>query len=74
MTMITAAAIEDGTWTTRIPSLRDYALKYTRELEAAGKYQVMAWSPHCEIGTWGHNVQEDLAVAHQMRPPLTFHG
>ncbi len=63
MTLITADAIEDGTWTTRIPSLRDYALKYARSLEAAGKFQIMAWSLHCLIGTWGHNVQEDLAKA-----------
>lgn len=61
MTMITADAVEDGTWTTRIPSLRDYALQYARDLEAAGKYVIMAWSTHCVIGTWGHNVEETLA-------------
>lgn len=63
MTLISVDEIEDGTWTTRIPTLRKYALKYARDLEAGGNYQIMAWSPHCEIGTWGHNVEDTLADA-----------
>ncbi|MEX0918001.1 MAG: hypothetical protein WDZ93_02505 [Candidatus Paceibacterota bacterium] len=63
MTLISADAIADGTWSTRIPALRDYALKYARDLEATGRYQIMAWSPHCLIGTWGHNIETELAGA-----------
>ena len=63
MTMIPAAAIEDGTWTTRRPEQRAYAINYAKQLEATGKYSVMVWPPHCLIGSWGHNVQSDLAAS-----------
>ena len=63
MTMISAASIEDGTWTPRLPNLRDYALGYAKQLETDGKYVIMVWPPHCLIGTWGHNVQADLAAS-----------
>ncbi len=63
LTIISAAAIKDGTWTPRRPELRDYTIGYAKELEANGKFQIMVWPPHCLIGTWGHNVQPDLAAA-----------
>lgn len=63
MTIISSDAIRDGTWAPRRPELRQYALKYATDLEAAGKYQIMVWPPHCLIGSWGHNVQSDLAAA-----------
>lgn len=63
MTMIPATSIEDGTWTPRRPEFRDYAIDYAKALEAAGKYTLMVWPPHCLIGTAGHNVQADLMGA-----------
>lgn len=63
LTMISASAIKDGTWTPRLPELRTYAIGYAEALEAAGKYTLMVWPPHCLIGSWGHNVQSDLASA-----------
>ena len=63
MTMISAESIKDNTWTPRIPSLREYAIGYAETLEAAGKYALMVWPAHCLIGSWGHNVQSDLAEA-----------
>lgn len=63
MTMISAASIEDGTWTPRLPNLRDYTINYAKQLETDGKYVIMVWPPHCLIGSWGHNVQSDLAAA-----------
>ena len=63
MTKIPAASIEDGTWTPRLPDLRTYAIGYAKQLEADGKYTIMVWPPHCLIGSWGHNVQSDLAAA-----------
>lgn len=63
MTMISAQAIEDGTWTPRLPNYRDYAIDYAKQLEADGKYTLMIWPAHCLIGSWGHNVQDDLAAA-----------
>ncbi len=62
-TIISAESIKDGTWVPRRPELRSYAIGYARQLEADGKYQVMVWPPHCLIGSWGHNVQSDLARA-----------
>lgn len=63
MTMIPAASIEDGTWTPRRPEFRDYAIDYAKALEAAGKYTMMVWPPHCLIGTNGHNIEATLAAA-----------
>tara|TARA_B100000508_G_scaffold31981_1_gene24605 strand:+ start:41058 stop:41867 length:810 start_codon:yes stop_codon:yes gene_type:complete len=63
MTMITADSIEDGTWSPRRPDMRDYCIEYAKALEAAGKYTLMVWPPHCLIGSWGHNVQGDLSAA-----------
>lgn len=63
MTMISSAAIVDGTWTPRLPNLRDYCIGYAKQLEADGKYTIMVWPPHCLIGSWGHNIQSDLATA-----------
>ena len=65
MTMISAQSIKDGTWSPRIPAaeLRTYAIGYAEALEAAGKYTLMVWPPHCLIGSSGHNVQKDLYAA-----------
>lgn len=63
MTMISAEAIKDGTWTPRNPRFRQYTIGYAEALEAAGKYTLMVWPPHCLIGSWGHNVQSDLAAS-----------
>lgn len=32
-------------------------------LEAGGRYQLMVWPVHCEIGTWGHNLEATLRAA-----------
>jgi nicotinamidase/pyrazinamidase len=63
LTIISSSAIADGTWTPRQPALRAYALGYAKELEAKGKFSLMVWPPHCLIGSWGHNVQSDLAAS-----------
>lgn len=63
LTIITASAIKDGTWTPRRPDLRGYALGYATELEAKGKFSLMVWPPHCLIGSWGHNIEANLAAS-----------
>lgn len=63
MTIISAEAIKDGTWTPRRPELRDYAVQYAEDLAQGGKFQLMVWPPHCLIGSWGHNIQADLSAA-----------
>lgn len=37
---------------------------YLDALEAGGRYTHMVWTPHCEIGTWGHNVHADVRAAY----------
>ncbi|CDG84724.1 cysteine hydrolase [Janthinobacterium agaricidamnosum] len=38
-------------------------LAYLDALEAAGRYTLMVWPVHCEIGSWGHNVHDDVRSA-----------
>jgi nicotinamidase/pyrazinamidase len=37
---------------------------YLAGLEAAGRYTLMVWPTHCEIGSWGHNVHADVRAAY----------
>jgi nicotinamidase-related amidase len=39
-------------------------LTYLDELEARGRYTLMVWPVHCEIGSWGHNVHADVRAAY----------
>ncbi|MHC2250956.1 nicotinamidase/pyrazinamidase [Bradyrhizobium embrapense] len=61
-TMITNADIKSGMWEPRNQSLRRRMLDYTAALEAAGKFVLMIWPEHCVIGSWGHNVVDDLRL------------
>lgn len=62
-TLITADDIEAGIYSPRDPGQRERSLSYVKALEAAGKYKLFIWPPHCRIGTWGHGVQENLMDA-----------
>ena len=60
-TIISAADIEAGMWTTRNPNLRTRMLGYAQSLEsAADHYKICVWPTHCVIGSWGHNVHPVL--------------
>lgn len=48
----------------RRPEALPRALAYLEALEAAGRYEHMVWPIHCEIGTWGNNVHEDVRRAY----------
>lgn len=63
-TQIGAEQVRDGVYLPRRP--RDLAriLAYLDALEAQGRYQLMVWPAHCEIGTWGHNVDNELRQAY----------
>lgn len=37
---------------------------YLEALEESGRYIHMVWPVHCEIGTWGNNVHEDVRRAY----------
>jgi nicotinamidase/pyrazinamidase len=63
-TPITAQQVRDGDFLPRDPSALARTLAYLDELEARGRYTLMVWPIHCEIGTWGHNVHADLRAAY----------
>lgn len=39
-------------------------LAYLDALEAQGRYSLMVWPVHCEIGSWGHNVHSAVRAAY----------
>lgn len=63
-TQITAAQVRQGTYLPRSAGALPRVLAYLDALEAAGRYTLMAWPVHCEIGSWGHNVHADLRAAY----------
>lgn len=63
-TQITAADVRAGRFQPRDPSGLPRALAYLDALDANGRYQLMVWPVHCEIGSWGHNVHDDVRAAY----------
>lgn len=62
-TPITAADVRAGRFRPRDAGALPRALAYLDELEARGRYTLMVWPVHCEIGRWGHNVHADVSAA-----------
>jgi len=62
-TPITAADVRAGTLIPRKRSAQERALWYLDALEAQGRYTLMVWPVHCEIGSWGHGVHADVLAA-----------
>jgi nicotinamidase/pyrazinamidase len=63
-TAITAAQVRQGEFMPRDAQALPRALAYLDQLEARGRYTLMVWPVHCEIGTWGHNVHADVRAAY----------
>jgi nicotinamidase/pyrazinamidase len=63
-TAITAAQVRAGDFRPRDPQALQRALAYLDALEARGRYTLMVWPVHCEIGSWGHNVHADVCAAY----------
>jgi nicotinamidase-related amidase len=63
-TPITAAQVRAGEFQPRDPAALPRTLAYLDELEARGRYTLMVWPVHCEIGSWGHNVHADVRAAY----------
>ena len=63
-TPITAAQVRAGEFLPRDPAALPRALAYLDELEARGRYTLMVWPVHCEIGSWGHNVHAAVRAAY----------
>jgi len=63
-TQITAAQVRAGEFLPRDPAALPRTLAYLDALEAGGRYVLMVWPVHCEIGTWGHGVHADVRAAY----------
>lgn len=70
-TTIAAQQVRDGRFRPRDALAQARTLAYLDALESQGRYGLMVWPVHCEIGTWGHNVHAAVrdacsqwAVAH----------
>ncbi|MES2299953.1 MAG: cysteine hydrolase [Pseudomonadota bacterium] len=62
-TQITAADVRAGRYLPRDPAALARTLAYLDTLEAAGRYTLMVWPVHCEMGSWGHDVHADVQSA-----------
>lgn len=60
-TQIKAVDVEDSTYLPRNKSLKPQVIEYLRSLEAGGERTLIVWPVHCVLGTWGHNLQGQLA-------------
>jgi len=63
-TKISADDLRAGRFLPRHPQARERAQAYLDALEANGRYRLVVWPVHCEIGSWGHNVHEDVRTAY----------
>lgn len=63
-TPITAAQLRAGDYRPRDPAAGPRAQGYLDQLEARGRYTLMVWPVHCEIGTRGHNVHAEVHDAY----------
>lgn len=63
-TQIRAADVAAGRYRPRLADAVPRVLAYLEALEASGRYAHMVWPVHCEIGSWGHNVHDDVRRAY----------
>lgn len=60
-TEITLADFDSGKFTPRVQEHVGEVREMLQQLEAAGRYKLMAWPVHCVTGTWGHNIHAVLS-------------
>jgi nicotinamidase/pyrazinamidase len=63
-TQIAAADVRAGRFLPRDAGALPRVLSYLDALETAGRYLLMVWPVHCEIGSWGHNVHDAVRAAY----------
>lgn len=73
-TTITAAQVRAGEFQPRDPAALPRTLAYLDELESRGRYTLMVWPVHCEIGTWGHGVHADVRAAYNQWEETQLRG
>ena len=62
-TQITAAQVRAGDYQPAVASELPRSLAYLDALEAAGRYTLMVWPVHCQIGSWGHGLHPAVLAA-----------
>ena len=62
-TPITATQVRDAQFMPRQPAHLARTLDYLDALERQGRYTLMVWPVHCELGSWGHGIHADLLAA-----------
>lgn len=62
-TSITAAQVRQGQYLPRDPQVLPRTLAYLDGLEQRGRYTLMVWPVHCEVGSWGHGIHADVLEA-----------
>ncbi len=62
-TPITAAQVRAGAYAPRDVAQLARVLAYLDALEATGRYTLMVWPVHCQMGSWGHGVHAGLQSA-----------
>ncbi|MDP9125100.1 MAG: cysteine hydrolase [Pseudomonadota bacterium] len=73
-TTVTAAQVRAGEFQPRDPAALPRTLAYLDELESRGRYTLMVWPVHCEIGTWGHGVHADVRAAYNQWEETRLRG
>lgn len=63
-TPIRAVDVRTGIYVPRQAGASERVVAYLEALEGAGRYVHMVWPIHCEIGTWGQNVHDDVRRAY----------
>ncbi|MCC7596783.1 cysteine hydrolase [Janthinobacterium sp. FW305-129] len=63
-TQISAQQVRDRLFLPAASGALPRALAYLDALQQAGRYQLMVWPVHCEIGSWGQNVHAAVRAAY----------
>ena len=62
-TQITAGEVRAGAYQPRDAAHLPRTLAYLDALQASGRYTLMVWPLHCQIGSWGHGLHADVLAA-----------
>lgn len=62
-TIISMEDLEADKWKTTRPEDRNHGEQYVKSLKNKGRYSLCIWPPHCLIGSWGTQIQDDVFQA-----------
>lgn len=62
-TTITADQVRAGAFTPAVAAELPRSLAYLDALEATGRYTLMVWPVHCQLGSWGHGLHPAVLAA-----------